>query len=61
MLHYGYRSTASFLRSRQAEIAAAFASAGLELTLDGLREDDPWAVIPPSAPERTLAVSARLT
>jgi len=61
MLHYGYRSTASFLRSRQAEIAAAFASAGLELSLDGLREDDPWAVIPPSAPERTLAVSARLT
>ena len=61
MLHYGYRSTAAFLRSRQTEVTAAFASAGIELTLDNLREEDPWAIIPPSAPERSLAVPAHIS
>jgi predicted acylesterase/phospholipase RssA len=44
MLHYGYRSTAAQIRSRQAELSAAFASAGLTLSVDGLREEDPWDV-----------------
>jgi len=56
MLHYGYRSTASFLRARQRELTAAFASAGITLDLNGLREEDPWAVIPPTAPERPVAI-----
>jgi predicted acylesterase/phospholipase RssA len=56
MLHYGYRSTASFLRARQRELTAAFASAGITLNLDGLQEEDPWAVIPPTAPERPVAI-----
>jgi predicted acylesterase/phospholipase RssA len=43
MLDYGYRSTAALLRSRFETFKAAFASCGIEVSLDHLREDDPWA------------------
>lgn len=42
MLDYGYRSTAALLRSRFDIVRAAFAGCGIEVSLDRLREDDPW-------------------
>jgi hypothetical protein len=48
MLEYGYRSTARMLRARGAEFRDAFAAAGVTLSLDALREEDPWSE--PQAP-----------
>jgi predicted acylesterase/phospholipase RssA len=58
MLHYGYRSTAAQIRSRQAELQAAFATAGLTLSVDGLREEDPWDVAGDAARAASVAVAA---
>jgi predicted acylesterase/phospholipase RssA len=57
MLHYGYRSTAAQIRSRQAELQAAFATAGLTLSVDGLREEDPWDVAGEAARAAAVAVA----
>jgi NTE family protein len=43
MLQYGYRSTASLLRARFDEFREAFAAEGVSVSLEGLREDDPWS------------------
>ena len=49
MLEYGYRSTAHLLRSRFEEFRDGFASAGVELSLDALREENPWSEpLPPA-------------
>jgi len=49
MLEYGYRSTAQLLRARFDEFRDGFASTGVELSLDALREEDPWrGPLPPA-------------
>jgi predicted acylesterase/phospholipase RssA len=60
MLHYGYRSTAAQIRSRHSELSAAFASAGLTLSVDGLREEDPWDVAGEAARAASGPASAPL-
>jgi NTE family protein len=55
MLNYGYRSTARQLRARFESFRQAFAAYGIEVSLEGLREDNPWEpppplAVPPSAP-----------
>ncbi|MFQ5877186.1 MAG: patatin-like phospholipase family protein [Acidobacteriota bacterium] len=56
VLNYGYRSTARQLRSRYESFHQAFARYGIRVSLEGLREDDPWEppplAVPPKAPER---------
>jgi predicted acylesterase/phospholipase RssA len=42
MLQYGYLSTAALLRARFDALRDDFATAGLSVSLAGLREDDPW-------------------
>jgi predicted acylesterase/phospholipase RssA len=46
VLNYGYRSTARQLRARFESFRQAFASHGIRVALDGLREDDPWEPAP---------------
>ena len=65
MLNYGYRSTAVLLRSQFGEWRAAFAACGLAVSLDALREDDPWETpagsaspVAPGAGGRPPAVAA---
>jgi predicted acylesterase/phospholipase RssA len=43
MLEYGYRSTARLLRSRFEEFRDGFAATGVEMSLDTLREENPWS------------------
>lgn len=43
MLEYGYRSTAQLLRSRFEEFREAFAAHGVAVSLDRLRDENPWA------------------
>jgi len=55
MLNYGYRSTAKQLRARFESFRQAFAAYGIEVSLEGLREDSPWEpptplAVPPTAP-----------
>ncbi len=55
MLNYGYRSTAKQLRARFEIFRQAFAAYGIEVSLEGLREDNPWEppsplAVPPTAP-----------
>jgi hypothetical protein len=49
MLEYGYRSTARLLRERFEDFREGFAGTGIDLSLDGLREEDPWRDPLPSA------------
>jgi len=51
MLDYGYRSTAALLRSRFDTFRAAFAGCGIAVSLDRLREDDPWELAAGQRPE----------
>jgi predicted acylesterase/phospholipase RssA len=56
MLNYGYRSTARHLRARFDVYRQAFAAYGVSVSLEGLREDNPWEppsplAVPPTAPE----------
>ncbi|HUD71092.1 MAG TPA: patatin-like phospholipase family protein [Dongiaceae bacterium] len=46
MLDYGYRSTAQLLRARFQEFQEAFAANGVEVTLERLRDENPWAPEP---------------
>ena len=55
MLNYGYRSTARHLRAHFETYRQAFAGYGIEVSLEGLREDSPWEppaalAVPPAAP-----------
>ena len=55
MLNYGYRSTARQLRARFETFRQAFAAYGIGVSLEGLREDNPWEpptplAVPPTAP-----------
>jgi NTE family protein len=55
MLNYGYRSTARFLRANFETYRQAFAAYGISVSLEGLREDNPWEppaplAVPPTAP-----------
>jgi predicted acylesterase/phospholipase RssA len=55
MLNYGYRSTARHLRAHFETYHQAFAGYGIEVSLEGLREDSPWEppaalAVPPAAP-----------
>ena len=43
MLEYGYRSTAALLRARFQEFREAFAEYGVEVSLERLRDENPWA------------------
>ncbi len=56
MLNYGYRSTARLFRAAYETYRQAFAGYGINVSLEGLREDDPWEppsplVVPPAPPE----------
>lgn len=56
MLNYGYRSTARQLRARFDTFRQAFAAYGVSVSLEGLREDNPWEpptplAVPPQAPD----------
>jgi predicted acylesterase/phospholipase RssA len=42
MLNYGYRSTARLLRAHFETYRQAFAAYGIRVSLEGLREDNPW-------------------
>ncbi len=58
MLNYGYRSTARLLRAHFETYRQAFAAYGIRVSLEGLREDNPWE--PPataSAAEPALATA----
>jgi NTE family protein len=62
MLNYGYRSTARQLRARYETFRQAFAAYGIEVSLEGLREDNPWEpptplAVPPTAPAEQVAAS----
>lgn len=55
MLNYGYRSTARHLRARFDAYRQAFAGYGIDVSLEGLQEDNPWEpapslAVPPTAP-----------
>ncbi|HEU4401666.1 MAG TPA: patatin-like phospholipase family protein [Candidatus Polarisedimenticolia bacterium] len=55
MLNYGYRSTARLLRAQFETFRQAFAAYGIGVSLEGLREDNPWEpptplAVPPHAP-----------
>jgi len=63
MLNYGYRSTAKQLRARFEGFRQAFAAYGIDVSLEGLREDNPWEpptplAVPPSAPVAEQPVPA---
>jgi predicted acylesterase/phospholipase RssA len=56
MLNYGYRSTARHLRAHFDSYRQAFAAYGIDVSLEGLQEDNPWEpspalAVPPAAPE----------
>jgi predicted acylesterase/phospholipase RssA len=55
VLNYGYRSTARLLRARFESFRQAFASHGIRVSLDGLREDDPWEPAPALAVPPTVS------
>ena len=60
VLNYGYRSTARQFRARYESFRQAFAAYGVGVSLEGLREDDPWEppaplAVPPTAPDHTAA------
>jgi NTE family protein len=60
MLNYGYRSTARHLRAHFDSFRQAFAAYGIEVSLEGLQEDNPWEssptlAVPPEAPETEIA------
>ncbi len=62
MLNYGYRSTARRLRAQFDSYRQAFAAYGIDVSLEGLQEDNPWEpppalAVPPVAP-RTEAAPA---
>ncbi len=55
MLNYGYRSTARQLRAHFDAYRQAFAGYGIDVSLEGLKEDNPWEpppslAVPPAAP-----------
>ena len=55
MLNYGYRSTARQLRAHFDAYRQAFAGYGIDVSLEGLQEDNPWEpppslAVPPAAP-----------
>src|SRR5881409_1508701 len=55
MLNYGYRSTARHLRAHFDTYRQAFAAYGIDVSLEGLQEDNPWEpqailAVPPAAP-----------
>ena len=55
MLNYGYRSTARRLRAHFDSYRQAFAAYGIDVSLEGLQEDNPWEpppalAVPPAAP-----------
>ncbi|OLD65814.1 MAG: hypothetical protein AUI47_01240 [Acidobacteria bacterium 13_1_40CM_2_68_5] len=67
MLNYGYRSTARQLRAHFDAYRQAFAAYGIDVSLEGLQEDNPWEpapslAVPPVAPateeRREIALSA---
>jgi len=63
MLNYGYRSTARHLRAHFEAYRQAFAAYGIEVSLEGLREDNPWEppsplAVPPTAPTAQKAAPA---
>jgi len=56
MLNYGYRSTARHLRAHFDSYRQAFAGYGIDVSLEGLQEDNPWEAsptlaVPPAAPQ----------
>jgi NTE family protein len=60
MLNYGYRSTARHLRARFDSYRQAFAAYGIDVSLEGLQEDNPWEAsptlaVPPAAPRSETA------
>jgi predicted acylesterase/phospholipase RssA len=58
MLNYGYRSTARHLRAHFEAFRQAFAAYGIEVSLEGLSEDNPWespGPQPPAAHDETGA------
>jgi predicted acylesterase/phospholipase RssA len=60
MLNYGYRSTARHLRARFDAYRQAFAAYGIDVSLEGLQEDNPWEpapslLVPPSSPASEAA------
>ncbi|HYS78769.1 MAG TPA: patatin-like phospholipase family protein [Candidatus Dormibacteraeota bacterium] len=67
MLNYGYRSTARQLRAHFDAYRQAFAAYDIDVSLEGLQEDNPWEpapslAVPPAAPaaeeRREIALSA---
>ncbi|OLC53665.1 MAG: hypothetical protein AUH92_05400 [Acidobacteria bacterium 13_1_40CM_4_69_4] len=67
MLNYGYRSTARQLRAHFDAYRQAFAAYGIDVSLEGLQEDNPWEpapslAVPPASPareeSREIALSA---
>jgi len=67
MLNYGYRSTARQLRAHFDAYRQAFAAYGIDVSLEGLQEDNPWEpppslAVPPSVStgeeRREIALSA---
>jgi len=65
MLNYGYRSTARHLRAHFDTYRQAFAAYGIDVSLEGLQEDNPWEqpaslAEPPSAPPAETAAAVPL-
>ena len=62
MLNYGYRSTARHLRAHFDSYRQAFAAYGIDVSLEGLQEDNPWEpsptlAVPPAAPQSEAAAA----
>jgi len=62
MLNYGYRSTARHLRAHFDTYRQAFAAYAIDVSLEGLQEDNPWEpqaslAVPPAAPPTEAAAS----
>ncbi len=60
MLNYGYRSTARHFRAHFDSYRQAFAAYGIDVSLEGLKEDNPWEepaplAVPPEAPAEAIA------
>jgi NTE family protein len=60
MLNYGYRSTARRLRAQFDSYRQAFAAYGIDVSLEGLQEDNPWEpppemAVPPAPPPTDTA------
>ncbi len=65
MLNYGYRSTARHLRAHFDSYRQAFAAYGIDVSLEGLQEDNPWEpppalAVPPVAPPTDAAAAIPL-